>query len=161
MSLKWEVKLHYHTKLKKNKRKTTFSDEKTMHSSNLLNRLWSSGIGSSLERNRLWVWFLAVSDIYPMFIEPTITWVSSGLWVHMARHKNCVKNTHNDPVGHLSADISLLYDHWCAGIMINVRSEVLHNRHNTMQLVRLKWCFKCIEPTLVVFMFCWYLLVQK
>ena len=29
-------------------------------------------------RNRLWVWFLAVSDIYPMFIEPTITWVLSG-----------------------------------------------------------------------------------
>ena len=28
--------------------------------------------------NRLWVRFLAVSDIYPMFIEPTITWVSSG-----------------------------------------------------------------------------------
>ena len=40
--------------------------------------LWSSGIGSRLGRNRLWVRFLAVSDIYPMFIEPTITWVPSG-----------------------------------------------------------------------------------
>ena len=39
--------------------------------------LWPSGIGSRLRRNRLWVWFLAVSDIYPMFIEPTITWVPS------------------------------------------------------------------------------------
>ena len=37
-----------------------------------------SGTGSRLGRNRLWVWFLAVSDIYPMFIEPTITWVPSG-----------------------------------------------------------------------------------
>ena len=40
--------------------------------------LWPSGIGSGLGRNRLWVRFLAVSDIYPMFIEPTITWVPSG-----------------------------------------------------------------------------------
>ena len=35
--------------------------------------LWPSGIGVRLGRNRLWVRFLAVSDIYPMFIEPTIT----------------------------------------------------------------------------------------
>ena len=37
--------------------------------------------------------FLTVSNIYSMFIEPTITWVSSFgvLWVHMAGHKNCVK----------------------------------------------------------------------
>ena len=41
-------------------------------------QLWPSGIGSHLGRNRLWVRFLAVSDIYPMFIEPTITWVPSG-----------------------------------------------------------------------------------
>ena len=40
--------------------------------------MWPSGIGSHLGRNRLWVRFLAVSDIYPMFTEPTITWVSSG-----------------------------------------------------------------------------------
>ena len=40
--------------------------------------LWPSGIGSRLGRNRLWVRFLAVSDIYLMFIEPTITWVPSG-----------------------------------------------------------------------------------
>ena len=40
--------------------------------------LWPSGIGSGLGRNRLWVRFLAVSDIYPMFIEHTITWVPSG-----------------------------------------------------------------------------------
>ena len=40
--------------------------------------LWPSGIGSRLGGNRLWVRFLAVSDIYPMFIEPTITWVPSG-----------------------------------------------------------------------------------
>ena len=53
--------------------------------------LWPSGIDSRLGRNRLWVRFLAVSDIYPMFIEPTITWVLRVLWVHMAWHKNCVK----------------------------------------------------------------------
>ena len=50
-----------------------------------LGTLWPSGIGSCLGRNRLWVRFLAVSDIYPMFIEPTITWVLSGfsgyIWV--------------------------------------------------------------------------------
>ena len=40
--------------------------------------LWPSGIGSRLGRNRSWVRLLAVSDIYPMFIEPTITWVPSG-----------------------------------------------------------------------------------
>ena len=45
---------------------------------NLCPSLWPSGIGSRLGRNRLWVRFLAVSDIYPMFIEPTITWVPSG-----------------------------------------------------------------------------------
>ena len=39
--------------------------------------LWPSGFGSRLGQNRLWVRFLAVSDIYPMFIEPTITWVPS------------------------------------------------------------------------------------
>ena len=38
--------------------------------------LWPSGIGSRLGRNQ--VRFLAVSYIYPMFIEPTITWVPSG-----------------------------------------------------------------------------------
>ena len=40
--------------------------------------LWPSGIGSRLGRNRLWVRFLAVSDIYPMFIEPKITWSLRG-----------------------------------------------------------------------------------
>ena len=56
--------------------------------------LWPSGVGSRLGRNRLWVRFLAVSDIYPMFIEPTIILGSlRGYlhWVHMAWHKNCVK----------------------------------------------------------------------
>ena len=45
---------------------------------NLWPSLWPSGIGSRLGRNRLWARFLAVSDIYSMFIEPTITWVPSG-----------------------------------------------------------------------------------
>ena len=40
--------------------------------------LWPSGIGSRLGRNRLRVRFLAVPDIYPMFIEPMVTWVPSG-----------------------------------------------------------------------------------
>ena len=40
--------------------------------------LWPSGISSRLGRNRSWVRFLAVADIYPMFIKPTITWVPSG-----------------------------------------------------------------------------------
>ena len=36
-----------------------------------------SGISTLLGRNKLWVRFPAVSDIYPMFIEPTITQVPS------------------------------------------------------------------------------------
>ena len=40
--------------------------------------MWPSGIGSHFGQNRLRVRFLAVSDIYPMFIEPTITWVIFG-----------------------------------------------------------------------------------
>ena len=56
--------------------------------------LWPSGIGSHLGRNRLWVRFLAVSDIYliPMFSELTITWVFSGFsgYIWLNRHKNCV-----------------------------------------------------------------------
>ena len=53
--------------------------------------LWPSGIGSRLWRIRLWVRFLTVSDIYPMFIDPTITWVPSGFSGYiMAWHKNCV-----------------------------------------------------------------------
>jgi hypothetical protein len=31
-----------------------------------------------LRRNRLGVWVLVVSDTYPMFIEPTITWAPRG-----------------------------------------------------------------------------------
>ena len=41
-------------------------------------KLWPSVIGTHVGRNRSRVQFLAVSDIYPMFIEPTITWVPSG-----------------------------------------------------------------------------------
>ena len=61
--------------------------------------LWRSGIDSRLGRNRLWVLFLAVSDIYPMFI---VQWAYDYLgpfgllWVHMAWHKNSVlKKEHN------------------------------------------------------------------
>ena len=47
--------------------------------------LWPSSIGSRLGRNRLRVRFLALLDIYPMFIERTITLVPSGfsgyLWL--------------------------------------------------------------------------------
>ena len=45
--------------------------------------LWLSGIGSRLWRNRLWVRFPAVSDIFPMFTEPTITWVPLGFSGHI------------------------------------------------------------------------------
>ena len=39
---------------------------------------WPSGIGVHLERNRLRVRVLAVSDTLPMFIEPAIDRVPSG-----------------------------------------------------------------------------------
>ena len=45
--------------------------------------LWPSGIGSRLGWNRSRVQVLAVSDIYPMFIEPTITWVPSGFSLYI------------------------------------------------------------------------------
>ena len=63
-------------------------------SSELHLSLWPSGIGSRLGRNRLWVRFLAVSDIYHMFIEPTITWVPSGLsgYIWLDTKKLCLKN---------------------------------------------------------------------
>ena len=48
--------------------------------------LWPRGIGSRLGQNRLWVLFLAVSDIYPCSLSLRLleSWVPSGLWVHMA-----------------------------------------------------------------------------
>ena len=48
-----------------------------------LQEQWPSGIGSRLGENRLRVRFLVVSDIYPMFIELTISWVSSGFSVYI------------------------------------------------------------------------------
>ena len=46
--------------------------------------LWPSGIGSRLGRNRLWVRFLAVSDIYPMFLEAYVYLSPFGvLWVEL------------------------------------------------------------------------------
>ena len=70
----------------KNHRVLHISNGTILHNSIWLNRkavkcqlsLWPSEIGVHLGRNRLWVRFLAVSDIYPMFIQPTITWVPSG-----------------------------------------------------------------------------------
>ena len=55
--------------------------------------VWPSGIGSRLGRNKLWVRFLAVSDTYPMCIEPTITWVLSGFsgYIYGLGH-NCMHN---------------------------------------------------------------------
>ena len=59
-----------------------YFDTGLIYKSNSVYNWWNhcgvSGIGSRLGRNRLWVRFLAVSDIFPMFIEPTITWVPSG-----------------------------------------------------------------------------------
>ena len=44
--------------------------------------LWPRGIGTRLGRNRLWAWWRIPGSVgyisYPMFIEPTITWVPSG-----------------------------------------------------------------------------------
>ena len=68
----------------------------------LIYSLWPSGIDSRLWRIRLWVRFLAVSDIYPMFIEPTITWVPSGfsgyIWLDT---KIVLKNTHVHTMAYL------------------------------------------------------------
>ena len=48
--------------------------------------LWLGGlVGSapSMGRYMLWVRFMAVSDIYPMLIEPTITWAPLGFSRHI------------------------------------------------------------------------------
>ena len=55
-------------------------------------KLRPSGIGSRSRRNRLWVRFLAVSDIYSRFHRAyDYLGPFRVLWVHMAWHKNCVK----------------------------------------------------------------------
>ena len=61
--------------------------------------LWPSGIGAHLRRNRLWVRFLAVSDIYPMFIEPIrllgslrgSLGTTNDTLLDTTWHKNCVE----------------------------------------------------------------------
>ena len=67
--------------------------------------LWPSGISSRLGRNRLRVRFLAVSDIYPMFIEPTITWVPLGfswyIWLD-TKILFFIKNGYARPRDHVS-----------------------------------------------------------
>ena len=68
--------------------------------------LWPSGIGSRLGQNRLWVRFLAVSDIYPMFIEPTITWVPSGFSGYIWLNTKIVLNLLSKTPIHQYTDIS-------------------------------------------------------
>ena len=70
--------------------------------------LWPSGIDSRLGRNRLWVRFLTVSDIYPMFIEPTITWVPSGfsgyIWLDtkiVLKKRMSLKSSHDANVANM------------------------------------------------------------
>ena len=49
------------------------------------------GIGAHLRQDRLWVRLLAVSDIYLMFVEPTITWVPSGFSEYIWLDTNSVE----------------------------------------------------------------------
>ena len=51
-----------------------------------------------------------------MFIEPTITWVPSGLLVHMAWHKNCVKKY-----------LHTFAHRWIIVSVLSVQSSVLEN----------------------------------
>ena len=64
------------SKVRQSKEQKLKNDNRKYDNQKILS-LWHSGIGFHLGRNRLWVRFLAVSDIYPMFIGPTITWVPS------------------------------------------------------------------------------------
>ena len=52
--------------------KPEFDEEQRSFYKQVHPSLWPSGIGSPLGQNRLWVQFLAVSDIYPIFIEATL-----------------------------------------------------------------------------------------
>ena len=58
--------------------------------------LWHSGVGSRLGRNRLWVRFLAVSDIYP-HVQWAYNYLGpfGVLWVHMADTKIVLKKSRN------------------------------------------------------------------
>ena len=85
---------------------TDCSDNLPKKTDKLCPSLWPGGIDSRLGRNRLWVRFLAMSDIYPMFIEPTITWVPSGFSgyiCYMRKKKNIwavgTNRPHKDPYG--------------------------------------------------------------
>ena len=80
---------------------------------------WPNGIGAHLGRNRLWVRFLAGSDICPMVIEPTITRVPSRfcgyIIICMAWHKNWfeTKNVRQelyDQISHLVEE-KIFLDH--------------------------------------------------
>ena len=74
--------------------------------------LWPSGSDSRLGRNRLWVRFLEVSDIYPMFKEPMITQVPSGfsgyIWLDtkIALKHEIIRWR---PASHLSANFSAIF----------------------------------------------------
>ena len=71
--------------------------------------LWPSGIGSRVGWNRLWARFLAVSDIYPIFIEPTITWVPSGFSGYIGyglTQKLCLKKCPRRAFNQFSVSVS-------------------------------------------------------
>ena len=63
----------------------------TNHDQVICLSLWPSGIGVHLGWNRLRVRVLAVSDTYPMFVEPTITQIPSGFCGYMLGTKLCWK----------------------------------------------------------------------
>ena len=58
------------------------------------NNVRHCGYQCAFEREHFAVRVLAVSDTYPMFVEPTITWVPSGFsgYIWLDTNKNGVKN---------------------------------------------------------------------
>ena len=80
-------------------RKTAFNWTNNQHIYiHICPSLWPSGIGSRLGWNRLWVRFLAVSDIYPMFIEPTLLGSLRGsLGTYGLTQKLCWKKKNIQP----------------------------------------------------------------
>ena len=126
-----------------------------------LSSLWPSGIGSRLGRNRLWVRFLAVSDIYLMFIEPTITWFPSiiiimfgfdflgpfgVLWVHMAWHKKLMQNA-------LWSENHCMHTAWMGDVFKRPLVGFVQNLWKVMKLVLQYWY--CIGAWLQIYSFSW------
>ena len=113
----------------------------TVHSeTQIYSKSWPSEIGSRLGQNRLWVRFLAVSDVYPMFIELAITCVPSAfrvLWVHMAWHKNCKSSDQFPAISHWVCSLSNKTSSYFDNLLLLIITFIFQNKKSLADINRL------------------------